>query len=207
MMRTIVIGDIHGCYDELIALLHKVDLRADDRLVAVGDLTVKGPKSREVLDLFSKDVRFSSVIGNHDLALVKHWRGEGSTLKPSQEAAWKQLEQSGEYYFQYLNALPFKADLGLHIVVHAGLRPGVPLVEQTTRPTIVTTWITVVKSSPYVVGAVTIYDGTGLAEFVRRYSLPGTHRGMLRVALLRFRAILGVGIIKASAQEKLCQRA
>lgn len=130
MMRTIVIGDIHGCYDELIALLHKVDLRADDRLVAVGDLTVKGPKSREVLDLFSKDVRFSSVIGNHDLALVKHWRGEGSTLKPSQEAAWKQLEQSGEYYFQYLNALPFKADLGSHIVVHAGLRPGVPLEEQ-----------------------------------------------------------------------------
>jgi diadenosine tetraphosphatase ApaH/serine/threonine PP2A family protein phosphatase len=130
MKRTIVIGDIHGCYDELIALLHKVDLRADDRLVAVGDLTVKGPKSREVLDLFTEDVRFSSVIGNHDLALVKHWRGEGSTLKPSQEAAWKELEQGGEHYFQYLSALPFKADLGSHIVVHAGLRPGVPLEEQ-----------------------------------------------------------------------------
>jgi hypothetical protein len=130
MKRTIVIGDIHGCYDELIALLKKVDLRASDRVVAVGDLTVKGPKSREVLDLFIKDDQFSSVIGNHDLALVKHWRGESFSLKPSQEATRKELEQGGEHYFRYLNELSFKADLGSHVVVHAGLRPGVPLEEQ-----------------------------------------------------------------------------
>ena len=130
MKRTIVIGDIHGCYDELIALLQKVDVQASDRVVAVGDLTVKGPKSRKVLDLFSKDDRFSSVIGNHDLALVKYWRGEMVSLKSSQEAARTELEQGGEQYFQYLNALPFKADLGSHVVVHAGLRPGVPLEEQ-----------------------------------------------------------------------------
>src|SRR5882724_3463661 len=130
MKRTIVIGDIHGCYDELIALLKKVDLQAGDLVVAVGDLIVKGPKSREVLDLFIKHDQFSSVIGNHDLALVKHWRGECVSLKSSQEAARRELEQGGDHYFQYLNALPFKADLGSHVVVHAGLRPGVPLEEQ-----------------------------------------------------------------------------
>ena len=70
MSRTIVIGDIHGCYDELVALLEELDLKAEDRVVAVGDLVVKGPKNRQVLDLFKGDSRFSSVIGNHDLALV-----------------------------------------------------------------------------------------------------------------------------------------
>jgi serine/threonine protein phosphatase 1 len=41
--RTIVVGDIHGCYDELVALLQKVNFGADDRVVAVGDLITKGP--------------------------------------------------------------------------------------------------------------------------------------------------------------------
>src|SRR5712692_9421564 len=50
--RTIVIGDIHGCFDELTDLLELVKLRKDDRVVAVGDLIVKGPKNQQVLDLF-----------------------------------------------------------------------------------------------------------------------------------------------------------
>jgi diadenosine tetraphosphatase ApaH/serine/threonine PP2A family protein phosphatase len=99
-------------------------------VVAVGDLTVKGPKSRPVLDLFSTDDRFSSVIGNHDLALVKKWQRQNITLKPSQELAYEELEKGGVHYFQYLSSLPFAIDLETHIVVHAGLRPGVPLEEQ-----------------------------------------------------------------------------
>ena len=130
MAQTIVIGDIHGCYDELVALLKKVSLQASDRVVAVGDLTVKGPKNREVLDLFSSDTRFSSVVGNHDLALVKHRRGQDITLGPSQKRAIKDLEDGGEHYFRYLSSLPFTIDLRSHIVVHAGLRPKVPLKEQ-----------------------------------------------------------------------------
>jgi serine/threonine protein phosphatase 1 len=53
--RTIVVGDIHGCYDELMALMEKVDLQDNDRVVSVGDLISKGPKSREVLELFISD--------------------------------------------------------------------------------------------------------------------------------------------------------
>lgn len=55
MGRTIVVGDIHGCFDELTDLLDLVSLDGDDRVVAVGDLIVKGEKNREVLDLFSGD--------------------------------------------------------------------------------------------------------------------------------------------------------
>jgi predicted phosphodiesterase len=45
--RTIVVGDIHGCYDELIELCEKVDLGQNDRVVSVGDLITKGPKNRK----------------------------------------------------------------------------------------------------------------------------------------------------------------
>src|SRR5687768_11473240 len=48
--RTIVVGDIHGCYDELTELIDKVKLKKTDRVVSVGDLITKGPKSREVLE-------------------------------------------------------------------------------------------------------------------------------------------------------------
>ena len=55
MSRTIVVGDIHGCYDELIEMLESVGFGQDDRVVCVGDLVTKGPKNREVLELFMTD--------------------------------------------------------------------------------------------------------------------------------------------------------
>jgi diadenosine tetraphosphatase ApaH/serine/threonine PP2A family protein phosphatase len=129
--RTIVVGDIHGCYDELAALLDKAALTADDRVVAVGDLVVKGEKHREVLDLFIEDERFSSVLGNHDRALLRYWSGEESSLKDSQEKARAQLAAAGEArYKAYVSKLPLMIDLGSHLVVHAGVRPGVALPEQ-----------------------------------------------------------------------------
>lgn len=127
MGRTIVVGDIHGCYDELVALLDRVRLRADDRVVAVGDLVVKGERNREVLDRFIADRRFASVIGNHDLALLRHWRGEAVALKPAQERARQELAKNKSRYAAYLAALPTMIDLGAYLVVHAGVRPGVAL--------------------------------------------------------------------------------
>jgi hypothetical protein len=50
-------------------LVDKVALGEDDRVVSVGDLITKGPKSKEVLEVFMTDPRFTTVIGNHDLAL------------------------------------------------------------------------------------------------------------------------------------------
>ena len=127
MGRIIVIGDIHGCYDELTDLLEKVRLDPEDRVVAVGDLTVKGPKNLEVLELFRSDSRFSSVIGNHDLALVRHWQTMDSPLKTTQKRAFDELLRGGTRTLEYLSSLPAHIDLGSHVVVHAGLRPGMPL--------------------------------------------------------------------------------
>ena len=130
MGRTIVVGDIHGCFDELVDLMKAVDLQADDRIIAVGDLIVKGPKSLQVLELFSQDQRFSSVIGNHDRKLRQRLRGESVRLSKEQRATLKELELHHHRYFQFLRALPYVINLGAHLVIHAGLRPGVPLRRQ-----------------------------------------------------------------------------
>ncbi len=130
MGRTIVIGDIHGCYDELKDLLALVKLRPDDSVIAVGDLIVKGPKNAAVLDRFIADDRFSAVIGNHDRALRQYWRGEPRRLTEELKATASQLESQRKRYSDYLRSLPFTINLGSHLVVHAGVRPGVPLRRQ-----------------------------------------------------------------------------
>ncbi len=119
MGRTIVIGDIHGCFEELQDLLRVVELRTDDRVIAVGDLIVKGPQNREVLD-----------IGNHDRAIRQYWRGEPPRLTKQQRATVAELESDRERYSAYLRSLPFTINLGSHLIVHAGIRPGVPLRRQ-----------------------------------------------------------------------------
>jgi hypothetical protein len=131
--RNVIIGDIHGCYDELVALLDKAALKGNDRVVSVGDLVVKGEKNREVLDLFIEDDRFSAVLGNHDRALSRFWRGEGNTLKDSQEKVRAELGGDEARYSAYLQSLPLMIDLGSHVVVHAGVRPGVALSGQTVE--------------------------------------------------------------------------
>ena len=133
MSRTLVVGDIHGCYDELMELLEKVGFGLDDRVVAVGDLITKGPKNREVLELFMTDARFSTVIGNHDLALRRKWNGEKIKLKPAQKATHKELKAEKETFAGFLNRMPFMIDLDTHLVVHAGLRPNVELYSQTSE--------------------------------------------------------------------------
>ncbi len=131
--RTIVVGDIHGCYDELMDLLNQLNFGVSDRIVSVGDLVTKGPKNREVLELFMKDSRFSTVIGNHDLALRRLWNGEEVELKASQKEAHRELKADKDRFTPYLNSLPFMIDLGSHLVVHAGLRPNVEMHSQTTE--------------------------------------------------------------------------
>lgn len=130
MGRTIVVGDIHGCFDELMDLTKLVDLQPDDSLIAVGDLVFKGPKSREVLDLFISDSRYSSVVGNHDRVLRQRWRGEPVRLSKTQRTTLEELEPNRERYFEFLRSLPYTLNLGSHLIVHAGLRPGVPLRRQ-----------------------------------------------------------------------------
>jgi len=51
MGRTIIVGDIHGCRDELSDLLEACAFAGGDRVIAVGDLVAKGPDSRGVIEM------------------------------------------------------------------------------------------------------------------------------------------------------------
>lgn len=72
-MANYVIGDIHGCYDQLIKLLNFIHFSATkDTLWFTGDLINRGPKSLEVLRFISSLPRVNLSLGNHDFRLLLH---------------------------------------------------------------------------------------------------------------------------------------
>jgi bis(5'-nucleosyl)-tetraphosphatase (symmetrical) len=122
-MATYAIGDVQGCFDELRALLTKVDFRKEDRAWFVGDLVNRGPKSLEVLrlvrDLGSRAV---VVLGNHDLHLVAQHEGferphKGDTFDDVLEAA------DARELVAWLRTRPMMHAEGAYAMVHAGLLP------------------------------------------------------------------------------------
>ena len=75
-MATYAIGDIQGCYDELLMLLKKVEFSDNDRLWLAGDLVNRGPKSLETLRfLHSLGNQVTIVLGNHDLHMLAVYNG------------------------------------------------------------------------------------------------------------------------------------
>lgn len=129
--RTIVVGDIHGCLRELEALLDEVSLGPDDMLVSVGDLVGKGPFGAEVVRFFRRGDHLA-VIGNHDLKLLEHRRGERTTLTESHRRDAEQLRRKD---WQYLESLPHLLELPEDeaVVVHGGLLPDAGLDAQPAR--------------------------------------------------------------------------
>ena len=69
--RTIFIGDIHGCSDELIKLLIRLDLKQKDRVVVLGDVIGKGPAPYAVLQWVQQSAQTTMLLGNHELGLLR----------------------------------------------------------------------------------------------------------------------------------------
>jgi diadenosine tetraphosphatase ApaH/serine/threonine PP2A family protein phosphatase len=131
--RTLVIGDLHGCLEELHALLEAVAFRpGEDTLVSVGDLVNKGPDSVGVVRLV-RSLGGRAVLGNHDdlvLRCVAARRdGADDAFSDSVRRVAKRLADDD---VAWLESLPLTLALeGQHaLVVHAGLVPGVPVSSQ-----------------------------------------------------------------------------
>ncbi|KAG2788208.1 hypothetical protein JG687_00005318 [Phytophthora cactorum] len=131
--RLLVIGDVHGCFDELQLLLDACDFSPqNDRLVFVGDLVNKGPKSLDVVR-FVRDSNSLCVRGNHDdaaLSAFYQWVRGG---RVPGSAKYPYVEEFQPEDVEFLEQLPFSLSLPNHgniIVVHAGVVPEVEHDEQ-----------------------------------------------------------------------------
>lgn len=150
MSSTWVVGDIHGCAEELAELLERITLGPDDRFISVGDLYHRGPDPLGVARQLTALPGFAMVLGNHERAMLRRaglvgQRADGSDSLPlpDGDADWSeavllgdgrtpmqgvQLEDArallaplaGQPYF--LRSTPEAKERWL--IVHAGIAPG-----------------------------------------------------------------------------------
>src|SRR6185436_15215289 len=126
-MRTLAIGDIHGCARALDALLQAVKPKAEDRLIFLGDYIDRGPASREVIQSLLDLTKACSPVflrGNHEVMILEArgdstqsslWQSYGGSetltsygldsLEPNMDWAaalptehWEFLERTGKFF-------------------------------------------------------------------------------------------------------------
>jgi serine/threonine protein phosphatase 1 len=88
--RDFVVGDLHGCWHLLKALLDHVNFDpTNDRLISVGDLIDRGPENLKCLELLDESSWFHCVKGNHEEMMALAVSGETSpTMWQSNGGAW-----------------------------------------------------------------------------------------------------------------------
>ncbi|KAJ6107820.1 hypothetical protein N7523_009143 [Penicillium sp. IBT 18751x] len=149
--RLIMIGDVHGCKEELEKLLEKVKFSREDgdHLIFTGDLINKGPDSGGVVDL-AREFGASSVRGNHEDRILL----QRDDIETANETATAESKDNAEFFsskelderslarsfskeqIDWLNSLPVilrighVPNMGQVVVVHGGLVPGVDLEKQ-----------------------------------------------------------------------------
>ncbi|KAL6238085.1 hypothetical protein BDW75DRAFT_202590 [Aspergillus navahoensis] len=143
--RLVVVGDVHGCKEELEKLLDKVSFHEDrDHLILTGDLIEKGPDSLGVVDL-ARQYNASCVRGNHEdrVLVLRHDMLESNVTDDSWDIAHPESAKSRELARQlsaeqadWLDACPVVlnvgqiTNMGQVVVVHGGLIPGIDLDRQ-----------------------------------------------------------------------------
>lgn len=130
MKRTLIIGDVHGCYDELSELLDQAAIGDKDQIIFVGDLFDKGPHPDKVLRLFRRHPNMRSVRGNHE---EKHRRAaRGEIPLPGPQCITRHLLDRREYarLVRTASAMPLRITTPHAYVIHGYLKPRTPLRRQ-----------------------------------------------------------------------------
>jgi hypothetical protein len=117
-MRTLLIGDVHGCADELRELL---TWARPTRTILVGDVFTKGPDPVGVWQLIQQ-YQAESVMGNHDDWILKIAEGR-VPAKPKHRAIYEPMDAQAPGWRAWVAALPLFLELEDFTVVHAGLHP------------------------------------------------------------------------------------
>jgi protein phosphatase len=144
-----IIGDVHGCFDELVDLLaqlgYRVDAKADGasrvefavsapegrRAIFLGDLVDRGPKIPDVLRLVNGMVEANTALcvpGNHDIKLVRKLRGKDVQITHGLANSLDQLEKESSEFrakvCEFLDDLVshYVLDEGRLVVAHAGMK-------------------------------------------------------------------------------------
>ena len=139
-----IIGDVHGCFDEMNTLLQQLGYTVESegaeyrvippdgrRAVFVGDLVDRGPKIPEVLRLVMGMVKAGTafcVPGNHDVKLMRKLRGKDVKIAHGLADSLTQLEpespefkrQVGDFIDDLVSHYVF--DDGRLVVAHAGMK-------------------------------------------------------------------------------------
>ena len=135
-----IIGDIHGCCDELELLLEKLGYGKTDgvyvhpegrKAAFLGDFCDRGERNADVLRLVMDMVKAGNAIavpGNHDVKLLKYLRGKRASVTHGMDKTVAELEALGEEFksetAEFLDSLisHYVLDDGNLVIAHAGLK-------------------------------------------------------------------------------------
>ncbi|MBL8019265.1 MAG: metallophosphoesterase [Leptospirales bacterium] len=114
-MRTIFIGDVHGCSTELKEMIRTLEISSHDRVIMLGDLINRGPDSVGVVEIV-RERKFECLMGNHEFEYLHHYR-EIPALKKLREKMPAKLHD-------WIAQRPLWIESDAFLAVHAGLFPG-----------------------------------------------------------------------------------
>lgn len=115
---TLVVGDVHGCADELE---HLLELAGDVKVVLVGDLFTKGPDPARTWSLIKKR-KAKAVLGNHDWRLLRVLDGERRFDQHGTQVC-AALDAADPDWRGWLRKVPLHRRRGGFLITHAALHP------------------------------------------------------------------------------------
>lgn len=126
-----VIGDIHGCLDEMCELMDKAcSIEKNSLFILVGDLVNKGPYSVGVVrKLREMGTSVYAVRGNHDEGALREVASYTNDPKYHIPERYNWIKDLNDEDVDFMSALPYTISIPClnTLIVHGGLVPGTPL--------------------------------------------------------------------------------